>query len=333
MIKVSVIVPVYKVEKYLKRCVNSLLNQDYSDYEIILVDDGSPDGCPQICDDYEREKNRITVVHKENGGLSDARNIGVKYAKGDYIVFVDSDDYVNRNHISSLFSLVEKYDADIVCSPPIVEYERNDNSDYNISNTCNEKKLFEDYVVSAKDAQAMILRGRPVGTSAWSKLYRKEYCERYPFPKGKVMEELATTFHLVGAAQKIAVSGVPSYHYVQRKGSILHSDFTMDEIIEYMSLAESYVVNATSSDMKHAAAERVFLLGRRLGCAAPSSQKKQAYSVINRYCKKNSRMCLTDKKMYIREKIRVLFMCISPATLKMYIVVLQHKENRKWRNY
>ena len=100
--KISVIVPVYKVEKYLKRCVNSILNQDFEDYEIILVDDGSPDGCPAICDEYAKLYAKISVIHKKNGGLSDARNIAVAQSKGEYIVFIDSDDYVDSNHLSSL---------------------------------------------------------------------------------------------------------------------------------------------------------------------------------------------------------------------------------------
>lgn len=330
MIEVSVIVPVYKVEKYLRRCVDSLLNQDYSSYEIILVDDGSPDNCSKICDEYALKEKIINVIHKENGGLSDARNIGVNNAKGKYIIFVDSDDYVNRNHISSLYGQIEKYNADIVCSPPIIEYEIFSNSKAAITDLNDKQSLFKSFVVSSKDAQAMILRGNPVGTSAWSKIIKKEYCIKYPFPKGKVMEELATTFYWIGEAKRIAVIGIPSYHYVQRKGSILHSNFTLDEIKEYMSLAENYVINATTEDIKRAAASRIFLLARRLGCSIPSNQKNKAYYIINKFCKKYFTLCIFDKKISLKEKIRAFLMSISPTTLKIFIQQIQYKEKKRF---
>lgn len=330
MIEVSVIVPVYKVEKYLRRCVDSLLNQDYSSYEIILVDDGSPDNCPKICDEYALKEEIINVIHKENGGLSDARNIGVNSAKGKYIIFVDSDDYVNKNHISSLYSLIEKYNADIVCSPPIIEYEKYSDADHMITDLKDRHSLFTSFVVSTKDAQAMILRGTPVGTSAWSKIIKKDYCIKYPFPKGKVMEELATTFYLIGEAKRIAVIGIPSYHYVQRKGSILHSNFTLDEIEEYMSLAESYVINASTEDIKHAAATRIFLLARRLSCSIPSDQKNNAYYIINKFCKRYFTLCFFDKKTSLKEKMRAFLMTISPITLKILIQQIQYKEKKRF---
>ena len=158
--KISVIVPVYKVEKYLKRCVNSILNQDFEDYEIILVDDGSPDGCPAICDEYAKLYAKISVIHKKNGGLWDA---------------------------------MVKNDADMSCSPPIIEYETVDTAENDgLFEHCSKNNVSSfELCVSAREAQAIILRGYPVGTSAWSKIIKKEYCVKHPFPKGKVMEEIA----------------------------------------------------------------------------------------------------------------------------------------------
>lgn len=332
MIEVSVVVPVYKVEKYLRRCVDSLLNQDYGNYEIILVDDGSPDNCPVICDEYDLKEKIIRVIHKENGGLSDARNVGVNNAKGKYIIFVDSDDYVERNHISSLYSLIEKYNADIVCSPPIIEYEKYSNTDYEVNVENSRQSLFKSFVVSSKDAQEMILRGNPVGTSAWSKIIKKDYCIKHPFPKGKVMEELATTFYLIGEAKRIAVTGVPSYHYVQRNGSILRSKFTLEEIEEYMSLAENYVTSASTKDIKLAAVSRIFLLARRLGCSIPEDREKKAYCIINKFCKRYFVLCILDRKSSLKEKIRAFLMSISPITLKILIQKIQCKEKKRFRD-
>ena len=113
---VSVIVPIYKVEEYLRECVDSIINQTYKNLEIILVDDGSPDKCGEICDEYARNDSRITVYHKENGGLSDARNYGIDRCNGEYITFVDSDDVLKSNFVETLMGLIEEYDADVAVS-------------------------------------------------------------------------------------------------------------------------------------------------------------------------------------------------------------------------
>ncbi len=116
---VSVIVPIYKVEEYLRECVDSIINQTYKNLEIILVDDGSPDNCGEICEEYARNDSRVTVYHKENGGLSDARNYGMARSHGEYITFVDSDDVIKENFVEALMELIHKYNADIAVSPYI----------------------------------------------------------------------------------------------------------------------------------------------------------------------------------------------------------------------
>ena len=111
--KISIIVPIYNVEKYLRKCIDSILNQSYDNLQIILVDDGSPDNCPKICDEYLNKDNRIQVIHKSNGGLSSARNAGIKVANGKYIAFIDSDDYIELNMIEKLVNAIEKSNADL----------------------------------------------------------------------------------------------------------------------------------------------------------------------------------------------------------------------------
>ena len=111
--KVSILVPIYNVEKYLPRCIESVLSQDFKAYELILVDDGSPDQCPQICDEYAKKDTRIKVIHKKNGGLADARNVALDVMTGEYVVCVDSDDYISPTHIEGLYHLIEKYGADV----------------------------------------------------------------------------------------------------------------------------------------------------------------------------------------------------------------------------
>ena len=110
---ISVIVPVYKVEKYIHKCVDSILTQTFPDFELFLVDDGSPDNCGKICDEYAEKDNRVIVIHKENGGLSDARNVAIDRAKGDYLTFIDSDDYVSENHLETMYNALTETDSDI----------------------------------------------------------------------------------------------------------------------------------------------------------------------------------------------------------------------------
>ena len=137
----SIIVPVYNVEKYIERCIKSILNQSFTNFELILVDDGSPDNCGKICDEYKKKDSRIKVIHKKNGGLSDARNAGIERAKGEYIAFVDSDDFINKYMYEILYKNAKKWDADIsICNFKMVC--ENDRIDEDISVICEDAKVY-----------------------------------------------------------------------------------------------------------------------------------------------------------------------------------------------
>jgi hypothetical protein len=211
--KISVIVPVYKVEAYLPRCVESLLSQTYKDFEIILVDDGSPDTCPAMCDAYAKKYSNIHVLHKENGGLSDARNAGVTIAKGEYVTFVDSDDYVHPAYLEMLMQGIRQNADFSVCGFTEV-YDGNgiENLDTSrISVTC----------VNAKDGLAETLYQGFHDVSAWGILLPASLARKYPFPKGKLFEDLYTTYKFYLAAETVSFIRVPLYYYFQRKGSIM----------------------------------------------------------------------------------------------------------------
>lgn len=163
---ISIVVPIYKVERYLEKCVDSIIDQDYRNLEIILVDDGSPDRCPQICDEYAQKDSRVKVIHKENGGLSDARNAGIKVATGEYIAFVDSDDYLTESHISTLLYTMKKYDADISACNYIKVYE-----DAGIQKV--EPKTDKDLVMTNIEAMKdLFTLPNSSGVVTWNKLYR-----------------------------------------------------------------------------------------------------------------------------------------------------------------
>lgn len=211
-IKISVIVPVYKVEKYLRKCVDSILAQSFADFEIILVDDGSPDNCGKICDEYALKDNRIKVIHKENGGLSDARNAGIKISKGEYLSFIDSDDYIAPDFLEILYKLVCENKANIaVCDAIVVKEDETAEFD-----------ILEKYELMDKNlALVEMVYDRKFSVNTWNKLYKKELFEEILFPKGLLYEDLATTYKLVDKSNKVVYTQAKLYAYVQRGGSIM----------------------------------------------------------------------------------------------------------------
>lgn len=206
---ISIIVPVYNVEKYLRRCVDSILMQTYSDWELVLVDDGSPDRCPQICDEYASTDKRIKVIHKENGGLSDARNCGLKVATGEYVLFVDSDDFIHHDMLKDMAAWCIKEDVDIVqCS-----YIRGTCDNFPLIRAKSSKAhLFDNHSIFSSSRQQTIL---------CAKLYRKGLWEDIHMPVGKIHEDDATTWKLYYRSQKIVVLDTPYYYYYKNPQGIM----------------------------------------------------------------------------------------------------------------
>lgn len=214
MIMVSVIVPVYKVEQYLEKCVNSIREQTYKNIEIILVDDGSPDKSGEICDNFSKEDSRIKVIHKKNGGLSDARNVGIKQASGEYLLFVDSDDWIHKDTVMKTVQSAEKNKADIVLFD-FISIEESTGRERRFTMPFPEEK-----VISVKDIPELICKS----CSACNKLFRKKFWEDSGiyFPVGKHYEDLGTIPKLLGIAEKVIYKKEVYYYYLQRTGSIMH---------------------------------------------------------------------------------------------------------------
>lgn len=223
---ISVIVPIYNVEQYLSRCVDSIIGQTYSDIEIILVNDGSPDRCGQICDEYAAKDLRIKVVHKENGGLSDARNAGLEIAEGEYVTFIDSDDFVAPNMLEYLLSKIEQYDASIAqCS-----FTRlTENASVITTSTAPEK----DVVLTGLEAMESCLAEHcHVKVNTWAKLYRRDLfvANDIRFPVGRIHEDNFTTYKLCYFAKKVVCSSNCLYFYLIREDSIMEKPFSLERL-------------------------------------------------------------------------------------------------------
>lgn len=219
---ISVIVPIYKVEVYLRRCVESIICQTYKNLEIVLVDDGSPDLCPAICDKYAIRDNRVKVIHKKNGGLSDARNAALDVIHGRYVTFVDSDDYVAADYVETLYHLLIENSADISCIQFIKFHEGSVPMSHIRNDDCQ--------VLNSHDAIQKLLYFNGMETSAHCKLYRVELFEGIRYPFGKLFEDLGTTYKLFLKANKIVNSKAEKYFYLQRENSIEQSQFTSSKM-------------------------------------------------------------------------------------------------------
>lgn len=213
---VSIIVPIYKVEPYLRRCLDSIVNQTYTNLEIILVDDGSPDACPQICDEYAARDKRIVVIHKENGGLSDARNAGLDICKGEYISFVDSDDWIDKHFVELLVGCIQNKNADIAIGKYKKVYNYYENNKFEnkytpqieiLSNIASVEKLF------GKDEVTFVI--------AWGKIYRKTLFNGIRFPVGKLYEDEYITYQLLYKSSRTVYLKKILYFYFQRAQSIM----------------------------------------------------------------------------------------------------------------
>ena len=229
---ISIIVPVYKVENYLERCLISIIRQSYQNLEIILVDDGSPDDCPLLCDAWAEKDKRIRVIHKANGSLSDARNVGIDASHGDYLMFVDSDDYISLEMCQKLMNTAIIEDADIVSCNLYWTYgdgtrRREQMSVFDAPRVWTGKEMLYHYYVQGSTDLCVV----------WNKLYKRALFfneeKKIRFPHGRMHEDNAVNYLLYYEADRIAVIPDALYFYVQRNGSIMqqYNDKNMADII------------------------------------------------------------------------------------------------------
>lgn len=211
---ISVIVPAYNVEKFIGKCIDSILRQSFKDFEVLLIDDGAKDSTPEICDACAKKDSRIKVYHKENGGLSDARNYGIDRMQGKYVTFIDSDDYVDSGYFEYLYGLItEEEDIQIaICGKKSVREDENASPD---------PETFHEIITGERAVQKMLC-GHGSGHSAWGKLYSANLWKTVRYPKGKIYEDYATTYRVMALVDKAAWGNAAMYFYVQHIESIMH---------------------------------------------------------------------------------------------------------------
>lgn len=251
---ISVIVPVYRVEKYLPACIDSILNQTFTDFELILVDDGSPDRCPEICDEVARRDARVRVIHQANAGLSAARNAGIEAAHGAWLSFVDSDDYIAPHFCEKLYQTAQRTNADcVMCS---------------VQNVDESGKLIDSALMRVADevktGQEVLRKiGRDDVTpylTAWNKLYRRKLFNTLRYPAGRQNEDVFVFAELFCQVQRVVCVAEPLYFYRKRIGSIMNSVVTLrnlDEMWAYVNCFEHLQQDDEESTLKETE-KRVF---------------------------------------------------------------------------
>ena len=231
MAKLSIVVPVYGVENYLEKCVDSLRKQTLEDIEIILVDDGSKDRCPEMCDDFAKKDSRIKVIHKLNGGISDARNEGVQAATTPYIIFIDSDDEAKPTMCEVLYRHITDKDVDIVTA--LVDEVKD-------GQIVGDQSSFEERRISGEEALFDLLSGNGITMYAYSKIYKKHLLDDIKYPKGKIYEDAFTTPYLIASCRQVYVISDRLVNYVRRNDSITLSKFSLKDFPELYIHTESF---------------------------------------------------------------------------------------------
>ena len=296
--KVSIIIPIYNVKKYLRRCVDSILSQTYSDIEIILVNDGSTDNCLEICYEYQTQDKRVVVINKQNGGLSDARNAGIDIANGDYIYFVDSDDYIDCYTIEKLMNYAI-LGADVVVS----NFDRV--SESTVIGASKGGGKVETYS-SGMDFYRLIYleKDRYLHCNlAWGKLYKASLFENIRYPVGKIHEDEFTTYKLLFKAGETVFVDEPLYHYYIREGSITSVKFTEKNLATLEALEQRYKYFLSLGDQPFIEYTRNSLLGMHIldyyRIEDKNTKKELRNRFIGLYKKEKANLSISKHCQYI----------------------------------
>lgn len=313
---ISVIVPVYKVEPYLHRCADSILAQTFKKFELILVDDGSPDNCPQICDEYSEKDNRVKVIHKANGGLGSARNAGLDIAVGEYLAFVDSDDYIGPTMLEKMLNSLEGENADIC----ICGFQRFGELNSNVKTTA-----FAEYtVISGEEALGGLFSNNYIlFTIACNKLLKRQLFNTLRFPEGKLYEDGYAAFRYLYEAKKVVCLKESFYFYRIRQGSITTTE-NHDRIIDSFSAETDAVDFLRSSGLRALMlkAQKRYLLAlvAALRRYNPSREEiSEQFKEVHKEYRRQFRGLLLHPDISGKEKVVAVLFRLSPRLCQRVI--------------
>lgn len=301
---ISVIVPVYKVEKYIHKCVDSILSQTFTDFELFLVDDGSPDNCGIICDEYAEKDNRIIVIHKENGGLSDARNVAIDKANGDYLTFIDSDDYVSDNHLETLYNALIETNSDISMGNITSFSDENYNDDFY-------NPTVELRVLNGQDVFSTIYR-----PNAQAKLYKNYLFEDIRYPVGRLYEDTFIWHDILAKTNCIALTGKNTYYYLVRNDSIMHQEYKL-QFTDIIDAIELRVKKLEETGLQKLADDNREFIYSRVGAA---------FAFLNQSVPENKKRLVEIKEIYDNEYPK-LMRTTSKSKQKFRYWLLKHSPN------
>lgn len=323
MAKVSIIIPIYNIEKYMKKCLESVLGQTFQDIEVILVDDGSSDRSGKICDIYAQKDTRVKVLHKKNGGQSDARNVGIKHATGENVLFIDGDDYIDPDMVQVLYENLVTHQVDVSACGIYDAYQDK------VVEQCEER---EEFFCEQEEAFGYILVGKKIPGTLCNKLIRRELIEDLAFPVGKLYEDAFYTLDLMQKVKTMYVTTKPMYYYVHRANSSTtetYSKASLDFIEAYE--ATKKVVEEKFPSIIRQAEFKLFwayfsVLDRML--LVDEYWKLPDYHRVKSYLKRHAIRIMQDEYFQKARKLGAFALLIN-VRLYRCMILLNNKKNKK----
>lgn len=314
--EISIIVPIYNVEKYLTECLNSILDQTFRNFELILINDGSTDCSGIICDEFAGNDSRIRVIHKDYSGVSSARNTGVAIAKGNYIGFVDSDDRIDKDMYKRLFELSRDTGSDIVVCKLGREIEGRI-----INNYSKDFVLEMDHINGLKE----LFKGYLFRFSLCNKLFKRSCFENIKFPEGRIHEDLATTYKLFANATKSVFTDYVGYIYIKRENSILTSNYhekrleafiAWDEILSYMIEHYPELSDYYFASFVYAIIDHVHFIFDQV---ESTIEQKKYVLTLQKYVRKYFNKSLRNRRVSLKYKCLIFLLNLNPTLLSLFI--------------
>ena len=271
---ISVIIPVYKVEAYLERCIKSVVNQTYKNLEILLIDDGSPDQCPMICDDWAKKDSRVKVIHNQNGGLSSARNTGLDISTGEYIAFVDSDDWIEPEMYEVLIQSCINNETLMAVAG------RFDVQESSLIKSVG-KRPKQNRVIEVEETLSLMLSEGELDSVVWDKVFSKYLWDDIRFPMGEIYEDIAVMYKIVVKAKRISMCDGVFYNYFHRNGSIVKSEFSAS-LIDYPNHTRE-MLTYISSEYPKCKASALYVHIQAVGCLLKKMSRSKMVRESQKY--------------------------------------------------